>query len=352
MVGFRGIAAGLTLAAGMFVLPGLTTPVLAQGLQPLPRDYRPAAPDPRLQAGPPAPQSISTTISEATAILESVVRTMYTRIEPGRDNSPNELMAYADLRVLRLYAGALEVAGWSLEQAYTDYLRFHTGGHYRNGYSHIQDRNAQIAWERYRAYRETVRTMLLRVRTTAVSVEHQVGFCDPSVAREWQRDVLPALRDTIAATEPLLVDDYSYQRYTGPATASTTAIVVPASSNGLPANAVEVGGRLSTHSPYNGQGHGRGRYFEVRSYGGAIRIKGIRYNSFESAFGLAGTTQVRELAIDQIVEPGRPLFVSCNRGRWVDASNVEIIWERGDRGSNRTYGSIDIVDGSPTDPAR
>ena len=56
-------------------------------------------------------------LSESTAILEAAVRTMYMRIEPGNDTSPNELLVYADLRALRLYTGALEVAGWSLEQS-------------------------------------------------------------------------------------------------------------------------------------------------------------------------------------------------------------------------------------------
>src|SRR5436190_15148898 len=50
-------------------------------------------------------------LSEATALLESSVRAMYQNIEPGSDTSPNELLAYADLRALRLYTSALEVAG-------------------------------------------------------------------------------------------------------------------------------------------------------------------------------------------------------------------------------------------------
>ena len=321
---------------------------------PLPndRDYRGPGPGPgpiapRAPIGPGIPNnnSVQVSIAEATAVLESVVRTMYSHIEPGRDNSPNELTAYADLRVLRLYAGALEVSGWSLEQAYQDYLRFRNGGHYRDGYSHISDNKALAAWERYRAYRETVRTMLLRVRQTAVAVEHQVSFCDPQVAQEWRQEVYPALLDTYAAVEPLLIEQYSHQRYTAFDQPNSTT-VIPVAANGLPQNAVEVQARQSAHMPYDGRGHGRGKYFEVRSYGGPIRVRGIRYSSYNSA---TGTTLPKELALDEVVQPSRPLFVQCNRGRWVDASQVEIIWESAERGNRRVYGSIDLVDSSPAD---
>ena len=385
MIRHRGTRCWTALVAGLLISSFTANFALAQGIRtaPPPRDFRAQDPrdirdrdrdirdvrdirdqrdyrDPRdiRTAGVPiipvtaASTGISSNISGATAVLESVVRTMYSHIEPGRENSPNELLAYADLRVLRLYVGAMEVSGWSLEQSYADFLNYRQQGHYRDGYSHISDRKAQAAWERYRAYRETVRTLLLRVRTTAVSVEHQVSFCDPIVGQEWRDEVLPALRDTIAAVEPLLIDEVRPSRYSAygpvgrPTTASTT--VIPTSTSGIPQNAVEVGPRFATHMPYEGRGHGEGRYFEVRAYGGQIRIRNIRFTSYDRA---TGSNLTRELTVDSSVEPGRPLFVSCHRGRWVDASNVEITWESADRGRGRVYGSIDLVDGSPSDPA-
>lgn len=385
MICFRGSRRWTALVAGLVLASFAVNSALAQSIRnaPPPRDFRDRDPrdfrdrdtrdprdirdprdyrDPRdvRQVGVPiipvtatVNNSISSSISGATAVLESVVRTMYTHIEPGRDTSPNELLAYADLRVLRLYSGALEVSGWSLERAYNDFLNYRQAGHYNSGYNHISDRKAQAAWERYRAYRESVRTLLLRVRTTAVSVEHQVSFCDPIISQEWRDEVLPALRETIAAVEPLLIDEVRPQRYSayGPVgrpgtTASTT--VIPTSTSGVPQNAVEVGQRPHTHTPYEGRGHGEGRYFEVRAYGGAIRIRNIRFSSYDRA---TGSSLIRELTVDSIVEPARPLFVSCHRGRWVDASNVEITWESADRGRGRVYGSIDLVDGSPSDPA-
>lgn len=284
-------------------------------------------------------------LSEATAILESVVRDMYKNIEPGRDSSPNELLAYADLRALRLYTGALEVAGWSLEQALTDYQRYERSGAYRNGWTRISDPRAQEALERYRAYRETTRTLLYRVRTTAVSVEHQVGFCDPSVAREWRQNVLPSLRDTIAATEPMFFEQYAYQSYGMPGQAARPVSV---GANGVPDGAVDVG-QNPTFAPFNRQGRGQGRYFMIKSFGGAVRVHAIRYRSHENAFGLVGTSTVRELNVEQDSQPGNPLYVACNRGRWADISELEVDWEPAS-GRRGTLAIIELVDGSPSDP--
>lgn len=361
MIRFRGTHGWKAAAAALLVASSLSGTVMAQdgfrpdAPRPGDRDYRGPAPI----SGPIAPNrgpvgvptnNATVSIAEATAVLESVVRTMYSHIEPGRENSPNELTAYADLRVLRLYAGALEVSGWSLQQSYQDFLRFRNGGHYRDGYSHISDHKAQAAYDRYRAYRETVRTMLLRIRTTAVFVEHQVSFIgDPQVAAEWRQEVYPALLDTYAAVEPLLIDEqYTHQRYTPYGQAASTTII-PVAANGLPQNAVEVQARLTTHVPYDGRGHGRGRYFEIRSFGGPIRVRGIRYSSYESGSGM---TLPKELTVDEVVQPSRPLFVQCNRGRRVDASQIEIIWESTQRGNGRVYGSIDLVDASPADAPR
>jgi hypothetical protein len=284
-------------------------------------------------------------LSEATAILEAVVRDMYKNIEPGRDSSPNELLAYADLRALRLYTGALEVAGWSLEQAMQDYQRYEKAGAYRNGWTRITDPRAQETMERYRAYRETTRTLLYRVRTTAVSVEHQVGFCDPAVAREWRAQVLPALRDTISATEPMFFEQYAFQSYGLP---GQVARPVNTANGGIPEGAVDVS-QNPTHSPYNKQGRGQGRYFVIRTFGGNVRIHAIRYRSHENAFGLVGTSTVRELSVEQDAAPGSPLYVACNRGRWADISELEVDWEVVG-GNRRTSALIELVDASPNDP--
>lgn len=285
-------------------------------------------------------------LSEATAILESAVRTMYLTIEPNGDTSPNELLAYADLRALRLYTGALEVAGWSLEQSQTEYLNFQQQGAYRNGYTRISDQKAEIAWERYRAYRETARTLLYRVRTTAVSVEHQVGICGPETAREWRQDVLPALKDTIAATEPLFEEQIVYSGYRGRTATSTKPRVVPASSNGIPPEAVDVA-QARSFSPYNGEGRGQGRYIEVRTYGGAVRVKTVSFKSHEQAFGLMGTTVIKEIAVDKIAEPGRPLYIPCNRGKTVDISGLGIEWDNADR-NRRAFATVELVENDPS----
>ena len=174
------------LAALLFVF-ALPAVVLAQG------GYGPR------ETRRPEPPSLS----ESTALLESAVRNLYKSIEPGNDqSSPNELLAYADLRSLRLYTGALEVAGWSLEKVWDDYQNYLDRGVYRDR-SRLTDRNALAAFERYQAARETVRTLLQRVRSTAILAEHQLSFCDPQVAIEWRQEVLPTLRDCIAATDPI-----------------------------------------------------------------------------------------------------------------------------------------------------
>ncbi|MFN0050637.1 MAG: hypothetical protein ACKV0T_00510 [Planctomycetales bacterium] len=292
----------------------------------------------------PAPSS-SSSLSEATAILESAIRTLYKTIEPGNnDSSPNELLAYSDLRALRLYAGALEVAGWALEQAVDDYNRYETAGAYRGGRGRTTDLQALAALERYRASRETVRSLLQRVRTTAVLAEHQISFCDPTVGQDWRQDVLPALRDTIAATDPLFAEEVVYQRYGVP---GQQAKVIPAGGSSVPSDAVEVA-RNPTYQPYEGQGRGQGRYFEIRAYGGDVRVKSIRFRNHENAFGVLGTSGVREIAIDQVVEPGTPLFVPCNRNRWVDVSDLEVDWEPAQRG-RKAFGLIELVENNADD---
>lgn len=282
-------------------------------------------------------------LSEATAILEAAVRNLYTTITPGNDTSPNELLAYADLRVLRLYTGALEVAGWSLEQAMNDYQRYYDAGAYRGGRSRISDQNALIAMERYHAYRETVRSLLLRVRTTAVSVEHQVSFCDPELAREWRSDVLPALRDTIAATEPLFEEEIAYQRYGIPGQTATR--VIPTAGSGVPRDAVDVA-RSPTYRPYEGQGRGQGRYFEIRVYGGSVNVRAIRFRNHENAFGVLGTSAIKEITVNQTAEPGEPLYIPCNRNRWADISELEVEWENGERG-RKAFATIELVESVP-----
>ncbi|HVW02668.1 MAG TPA: hypothetical protein VHB77_20090 [Planctomycetaceae bacterium] len=317
------------------------------------------------------------TLSEATAILESAVRALYKSIEPGDQPSPNELVAYADLRALRLYTGALEVAGWDLEQA-ANAIPPNGGYGYNNGGNGYNNGNGQgnnpgdgtvfgyrpngngnggngngrpsiprddqsgSDRERYLAFRETVRTLLFRVRTTAVAVEHQVSFCDPQVAQAWQRDVVPALMDTIAATQPLFMEQESFVSYHVP---GQQPRVIQTSTSGIPDNAVEVAANPE-FQPYDGKGRGQGRYFVVKAFGGPIRVKVIRYRSHENAFGVLGTSVVRELSIDQIAAPNQPLFVPCNRDRFVDLSGLEIEWESADN-RRKTFGSIDLVADRP-----
>ncbi|MGQ0637200.1 MAG: hypothetical protein ACT4QC_21535 [Planctomycetaceae bacterium] len=279
-------------------------------------------------------------LSEATAILEAAVRSLYATIEPSSNNtSPNELLAYADLRSLRLYSGALEVAGWALEQSADDYNRYDRSGAYRAGRGRVNDTNALLALERFRACRETVRTLLQRVRTTAVLAEHQISFCDIQVGRQWRQEVLPALRETIAATDPVFEEEVVYQRYGVP---GQTATIIQAGGTGIPEEAVEVG-RYPTYQPYEGQGRGRGRYFEIRAFGGAVRVVAIRFKSHENAFGLVGTSTTREITINQTVQPGEPLFIPCNRQRWVDVSELEIEWEPAQRG-RKVYGLIELAE--------
>lgn len=344
------------MGLGFAVATGIAASSVAQdGFRPVPRDrdFR----DPRdvrdtrpvdypdynnIQNAP--------SLSEATAVLEAAVRTMYKDIEPTQDteSSPNELLAYADLRALRLYVGALEVAGWSLEHANTEYQRFQSSGAYRGGHRNIGDPLALAAFERYRAHRETARTLLYRVRTTSVSVEHQVGYCDPAIAREWRNTVLPALRDTIAACEPVFQEQFAYQGYGIPG--KPISRIVAVSGGGVPREAVEVA-RVPTYQPYDGQGRGQGRYFEIRSYGGPVRVRAIRFKNQESAFGVLGTSGVRELLVNQVAEPGRPLFVAGNRRRWINVSDLQVDWEPASR-DQRAYATIELVESSPDDPAR
>jgi hypothetical protein len=282
-------------------------------------------------------------LSESTALLEAAVRSLYKSIEPGSgDSSPNDLLAYADLRSLRLYTGALEVAGWSLEQAAEDYYRYQQRGMYRDR-GRVTDREALAALEQFQAARETVRTLLQRVRSTAILAEHQISFCDPQVVQEWQAEVLPALRDAIAATDPIFVEEIAYQRYGIP---GQTARVIPAGGTGVPADAVDVA-RNATYQPYEGKGRGQGRYFEVRAYGGPVRVVGVRFRMHERALGVAESSVIRELAVDEVAEPGRPLYIPCNRRRWADVSGLEIEWQVEGRGNRRVLATIDLIDSIP-----
>lgn len=282
------------------------------------------------------------TLSEATAILEAAVRSLYKHIEPGDDPSPNELIAYADLRALRLYTGALEVAGWDLEQAAQQYQDL-DAGRFRGRVRDLPtDARVLQARERYLAFRETVRTLLYRVRSTAVAVEHQVSFCDPQVNREWQEQVVPALLDTISATKPLFIEQEFYTSYGMPG--SNRPRVIP-TGNSVPQDAVEVS-RSPVYRPYNGQGRGQGRYFEIRAFGGPVRVKRIRYVSHENNFGVIGTTVQRELAVDQIASPSEPLYIPCNRDRFVDLSQLEVEWENADTRRN-ALGTIDVISDRP-----
>lgn len=287
-------------------------------------------------------------LSESTALLESAVRDMYKTIEPNSEtpSSPNELLAYADLRALRLYAGALEVAGWSLENAADDYRRHQDSGAYRNGRAQVNDPQAAAALEKFRAYRETVRTLLFRVRETAVSVEHQVSFCAPEVIQNWEQDVLPTLRMTIASTAPLFQDQVTYSGYGVAGSNPPQGRVTPTSGNGTPRDAVDVG-KNPTFAPYDGKGQGGGRYFEIRAFGGVVRVKSIRFNSYEDSFGTLGTNTAREILVDAEVEPGQPLFVACNRGRSTEITQLEIEWETAD--NRRSYGTLDLVENGPDD---
>lgn len=276
-------------------------------------------------------------LSEATALLEHAVRDLYTKIEPGQDPSPNELIAYADLRALRLYTGALEVAGWDFEQAasqfsQSDYTR------YRNNYN-ITDERIRLARDRYLAFRETVRTLLYRVRMTAVSAEHQISFCDSRAVRDWQSHVYPALVDTIRATQPMFYDDTDFDRYHQ---IGTSASNVVQTSSGVPSTAYELRGP-GVYAPYDGKGEGSGRYFEVQAYGGPIRVKQIRFIEISRSFNADIRTERVVSANNAIVDVNQPLFIACNRGRMVDVTGIRVEWEPVDR-NRRTYGNIDLVE--------
>lgn len=294
--------------------------------------------------GPNPGQSVPS-LSEATALLEAAVRTLYKHIEPGEDPSPNELIAYADLRALRLYTGALEVAGWDLEQASQSYSELDSA-RYRGRVRDLPtDARTLQARERYLAFRETVRTLLLRVRTTAVAVEHQVSFCDPRVTREWRTEVVPTLADVINATTPLFLEQDIFTAYTGPGGPRARTASLGNNPNGIPPDAVEVA-RAPVYRPYNGEGRGQGRYFEIRSFGGPVRVKRIRYVSHESNFGVLNSNVTRELTVDQVATAKEPLFVPCLRERFVDLSQLEVEWENAD--PRRTaYATIDVLGDRP-----
>lgn len=283
-------------------------------------------------------------LSEATAILEAAVRTLYKHIEPGDDPSPNELIAYADLRALRLYTGALEVAGWDLEQASQTYAQLDSA-RYRGRVRDLPtDARTLQARERYLAFRETVRTLLYRVRSTAVAVEHQVSFCDPRVTREWRNEVVPALTDVISATQPLFLEQDTFTAYGVPG-ARTRPVSNTNTPNGVPADAVEVA-QYRVYRPYNGEGRGQGRYFEIRAFGGPVRVKTIRYVSHENNFGVLSSNVTRQLTVDQIATPSEPLYIPCMRDRFVDLSGLEVEWENADPRRN-AFGTIDVIGDRP-----
>jgi len=277
-------------------------------------------------------------LSEATALLEMAVRDLYQRIEPGQEPSPNELIAYADLRALRLYTGALEVAGWDFENAASQFSQSDFERYRYN--SNITDEKIRQARDRYLAFRETVRTLLFRVRMTAVSAEHQISFCDSRAIRDWQQHVYPALMDTIRATQPLFYEDDDYHRYHAPGSSPTS--VVPTSS-GVPGNAVEIR-NAETYSPYDGKGQGTGRYFEVKAFQGPIRIRRILYTEINRNFSTIQTTSERVVnANNVVVNANSAIYLPCNRGRSVDLTNIRIEWEPVDR-NRRSFGSIDLVE--------
>ena len=299
---------------------------------------------PSYNGGYNAPPTGAPSLSEATAILEAGVRTLYKHIEPGDDPSPNELIAYADLRALRLYTGALEVAGWDLEQASQAYAQLDSARYRGRIRDMPTDARTLQARERYLAFRETVRTLLLRVRTTAVAVEHQVSFCDPRVSREWRTEVVPALTDVISATQPLFMEQDVYTAYGVPG-ARTRPVSNVNGPNGIPADAVEVA-RSPVYRPYNGEGRGQGRYFEVRAFGGPVRVKTIRYVSHENSFGVLNSNVTRQLTVDQVASPNAPLFIPCLRDRFVDLSQLEVEWE--DASQRKTaLATIDVVADRP-----
>lgn len=329
-------ASWLWLSAGLML--GATPPALAQS------NIRPTAAISQ-------PRHEIPDLSEATALLESSVRAMYQNIEPGSDTSPNELLAYADLRALRLYTSALEVAGWSLEHSATEYQKHFKNGAYTVARGRISDPQAEIALERYRAYREATRTLLFRVRTTAVAVEHQVSFCPPEVSREWRLAVLPHLRDAIAATDLLFNEPVAAA---GPTTQGRpTGNVIPTSGNGTlpgsnkPSTAHEIT-KLATYIPFDSEWRGQGRYLVVTAFGGPVRVKSIRFRSHENAFGLLGTSVQRDISVNQVVQPDRPVYIPCNRKWWSDVSDLQIDWENIDR-TRRTFGTINIAETSPDD---
>jgi len=278
-------------------------------------------------------------LSEATALLESAVRDLYRLIEPGQNPSPNELIAYADLRALRLYTGALEVAGWDFENAANHFTRADYDQYRYN--SNISDLAKREARDQYLAFRETVRTLLYRVRMTAVSAEHQISFCDVQAVRNWQDIVYPALMDTIRATQPLFYEEDDFRRYHAPGSSANNN-VVPTSS-GIDGNAKEIR-NAETYAPFDGKGQGTGRYFEVKAFGGPIRVTRIRYTEVHQNFNTISTNVERVIPIDgAIIDANRAIYVACNRGRSVDVTNIRIDWEPVDR-NRRTYGAIDLVE--------
>lgn len=320
----------MALTLGLCSSLWMATPGMAQG-------YRP-------NSSPTYNSGSTPNLSEATAVLESAVRNLYQKLEPGQDPQPNELIAYADLRVLRLYTGALEVAGWDLEHAANDFSQQDYSRYRYN--SQINDERMAQRRERYLSFREAVRNLLLRVRSTAVSVDHQISFCDPRAIQEWRQEVVPALDDTIAATQPLFYDDDDAARYHTPGqqASNNQPNIVPTSS-GLPQNAVEVA-KFPTFQPYEGKGQGTGRYFEVKAFGGPVMIRKIRFRQVDNANSTIGSSTPRELVINKVIEADQVMYFACNRDRMVNLTRMEIEWENAD-GRRKGFGSIDLVSEIP-----
>jgi hypothetical protein len=77
-----------------------------------------------------------------------------------------------------------------------------------------------------------------------------------------------------------------------------------------------------------------------------VRVVAIRFRRHENALGAFTNTVEHEGTVDQVATPGQPVYVPCNRNRWVDISDLEIDWEGVDRG-RRTFATIELVETTP-----
>ncbi|MFO1022081.1 MAG: hypothetical protein U0903_15515 [Planctomycetales bacterium] len=161
--------------------------------------------------------------------------------------------------------------------------------------------------------------------------------------------MVPALDDTIAATQPLFYDDDDAARYHAPGQQASIPSnkqpnIVPTSS-GVPENAVEVG-KFPHYLPYDGKGQGSGRYFEVKAFGGPVMIRKIRFRQIDNANSTIGSSVPRELVINKVIEADQVMYFACNRDRMVHLTKMEIEWENAD-GRRKGFGSIDLVSEIP-----